>query len=138
MKMKVSLDTSAIVDLERGKVSIRHFIDHDVFISSVVAAEIFTGTHLRTDRRTATNKARKLLSLFEIIPLDMKIAEITGKINAYLISNGMPVDFEDSVIAATFIHKKGDVLVTNNLKHFKRIPEISDKVLTVDDFVKNI
>lgn len=133
--MKVSLDTSAIVDIERGKVSIRHFTHHDVFISSVVAAEIFTGTHLRTDRKTATSKARKLLSLFEVVPLDMKIAEITGKINAYLISNGMPVDFEDSVIAATFIHKKGDILVTNNLKHFRRIPEISDKVMSVEDFV---
>lgn len=133
--MKVSLDTSAIVDIERGKVSIRHFIHHDVFISSVVAAEIFTGTYLRKDRKAATSKARKLFSIFEVVPLDTKIAEITGKINAYLISNGMPVDFEDSVIAATFIRKKGDALVTNNLKHFRRIPEISDRVVSVKDFV---
>jgi|Deesub1362A_J573_1020465.scaffolds.fasta_scaffold00054_151 predicted nucleic acid-binding protein len=132
--MKISLDTSVIVDLERGKLSLRQLDKYDVFISSVVAAEIFTGTHLRRDSKKVTSKARNLLSLFEVVPFDFRIAEIAGRINAYLISNGFPVEFEDVVIAATFLQKKGDVLVTNNVRHFNRIPEVSEKVVSVSEF----
>jgi predicted nucleic acid-binding protein len=134
--MKLSIDTSVIVELERGKLSLKQLTKYDIFISSVVAAEIFTGAYLRKDSKKATSKARKLLSLFEIVPLDFEIAEIAGKINAYLISNGFPIEFGDTIIAATFIGRRGEVLVTNNVKHFKRIPRISEKVLSVDEFFK--
>ena len=135
--MKISLDASVIVELERGKLSLKEITQYDVFISSVVVAEIFTGTYLRRDSKKATSKARKLLSMFEVVPFDFEIAEIVGKINAYLISNGLPIEFEDTVIAATFIRKRGDVLVTNNAKHFRRIPEISEKVVSVNEFFKS-
>jgi predicted nucleic acid-binding protein len=135
--MKISLDTSVIVELERGRLSLKQLAGYDIFISSVVAAEICTGTYLRKDSKKATSKARKLLSLFEVVPLDFEIGEIAGKINAYLISKGLPVEFEDTVIAATFIKRKGDALVTNNLKHFDRIPEVAERVSTVDDFLKS-
>jgi len=59
----------------------------------------------------------------------MEIAEIIGKINAFLIANGSIIEYQDVAIAATFIYKRGDYLLTKNNKHFIRIPELRDKVL---------
>ena len=57
-------------------------MEYDVVISAVVAAEIFTGTNLRKDRKEARSKAiSRLLRL---------LARLT-----HLISNGLPVEFED-------------------------------------------
>ncbi len=57
-------------------------------------------------------------------PLDMEIAEIIGKLNAYLIAEGLPIEFLDVAIAATFVHEKGDRLLTRNKKHFTIIPGV--------------
>ena len=86
--MKIFIDTSVIVDIERGKEETAGLLDHlieqnnSILISSVVASEIFTGTYLRTDYKKATKKAKELFACFQIVPLDMEIAEIIGKINA--------------------------------------------------------
>ena len=133
--MKISLDTSIIVEIERRNEKIRGFIEsllerHEIFISVVVPSEVFTGTYLRIDYEKATQKAKGLFSKFEIIPLNMEIAEIIGKINAFLIANGSIIEYQDVAIAATFIYKRGNYLLTKNKKHFVRIPELRDKVLT--------
>jgi predicted nucleic acid-binding protein len=136
--MKISLDTSIIVEIERRNEKIRGFIEsllerHEIFISVVVPSEVFTGTYLRIDYEKATQKAKGLFSKFEIIPLNMEIAEIIGKINAFLIANGSIIEYRDVAIAATFIYKMGDYLLTKNNKHFVRIPELIDRVLTPDE-----
>ncbi|MFH1323226.1 MAG: type II toxin-antitoxin system VapC family toxin, partial [Methanobacteriota archaeon] len=118
--MKIFIDTSIVVDIEREIEEtsnlLQHLIltNHTVFMSTVVASEIFTGTYLRQDYKKATSKAKELFSCFHIIPLDMEIAETTGKINAYLIANGLPIEYQDVAIAATFVKEKGDWLLTKN------------------------
>ena len=136
--MKISLDTSIIVEIERKNEEIIEIIEklmkkHEIFISTVVLSEIFTGTYLREDYEKATKKARGLFSKFGIIPLNTEIAEIIGQINAFLIADGSVIEYQDIAIAATFVYKKGDYLLTKNKKHFGRIPELSDKVLTPDE-----
>ncbi|MGB7002654.1 MAG: type II toxin-antitoxin system VapC family toxin [Halobacteriota archaeon] len=136
--MKISLDTSIIVEIERRNEKIIEFIEnllerHEIFISVVVPSEVFTGTYLRIDYEKATQKAKRLFLKFEIVPLNMEIAEIIGKINAFLIANGSIIEYQDVAIAATFIYKMGDYLLTKNNKHFVRIPELIDKVLTPDE-----
>jgi|GEM_PF-5993465 predicted nucleic acid-binding protein len=51
----------------------------------------------------------------------------------HLISNGQPIDFEDTITAATFIKKRGDALLIKNINNFSRIPE---KVIDVEEFFK--
>ena len=41
-----------------------------------------------------------------------------------------------SLIASTFIAKKGDLPITNNIDHFRRIDEVSNKVISAHDFIK--
>mgnify|MGYP000259227157 CR=1 FL=1 len=136
--MKISLDTSIIVEIERKNDEIIEIIEklmkkHEIFISAVVMSEIFTGTYLREDYEKATKKAKGLFSKFGIIPLNTEIAEIIGQINAFLIADGSVIEYQDIAIAATFVYKKGDYLLTKNKKHFGRIPELSDKALTPDE-----
>ncbi len=138
------MDTSIIIDIERGNQEVIKLLDglildddNYVFISSVVLSEIFTGTYLREDYKKAVKKAKELFSLFEVIPLDTGIAEIIGEINAYLIANGLPIEYPDVAIAATFLSKKGEYLLTENVEHFSRIPELKKKVLRPGEF-KNL
>jgi len=135
--MKISLDTSIIVEIERRKEKTVELIEnllilHKIFISAVVPSEIFTGTYLREDYMRATQKAKRLFSTFEIIPLNTEIAEIIGRINAFLIADGsvIVIEYQDVAIAATFLYKSGDYLLTKNKKHFSRIPELKGKSLT--------
>ncbi|MCZ7404498.1 MAG: hypothetical protein O8C67_06155, partial [Candidatus Methanoperedens sp.] len=88
------------------------------------------GTYLRTDYKKATKKAKELFTCFHIVPLDMEIAEIIGKLNAYLIANGLPIEYQDVAIAATFIREKGDWLLTGNKKHFDIIPGVEKAAIT--------
>ena len=140
--MKIFIDTSIVVDIERENEDtvnlIQHLImtNHTVLMSAVVASEIFTGTYLRQDYKKATGKAKELFSCFQIIPLDMEIAETTGKISAYLIANGLPIEYQDVVIAATFVKEKGDCLLTKNKKHFTIIPGLEKAAVTPAEFKK--
>ena len=136
--MKISLDTSIIIEIERKKEETIELIEnllktHEIFISAVVPSEIFTGTYLRKDYKKATQKAKSLFANFEIVPLNMEIAEIIGQINAFLITDGSVIEYQDIAIAATFLYKSGYYLLTENKKHFTRIPELKDKTLTPDE-----
>ncbi len=134
--MRIFIDTSIVVDIERENEETGNLIQHlistnnTVLVSTVVASEIFTGTYLRQDYKKATKKAKELFSCFKIIPLDMEIAEITGKIIAYLIVNGIPVEYQDVAIAATFLRERGDCLLTKNKKHFTIIPGLENAAVT--------
>ena len=95
--MKIGLDTSIIVDLDRGEKLTKNLLrklilqGDDVFVSTVVCSEIFTGAYLREDFKKATSKVRSLCSQISIVPLDIEDAEIIGELNAFLISNGKPI-----------------------------------------------
>jgi len=139
--VRVSLDTSIIIDIERGKREVIKLLDdltfaddNHIFISSVVLSEVFTGTYLREDYKKAVKKAKELFSLFEIVPLDAEIAEVIGEINAYLIANGRPIEYQDVAIAATFLSKNGEYLLTENVEHFSRMQGLKKKVLRPSEF----
>jgi predicted nucleic acid-binding protein len=142
--MKIFIDTSIVVDIERGKEVTVELLerlmekDNSILISTVVASEIFTGTYLRIDYKKATKKAKELFTCFQIAPLDMEIAEIIGKINAYLIANGLPIEYQDVAIAATFVREKGDWLLTENKKHFDIIPGVEKAAITPTELMKKM
>lgn len=139
--MRISLDTSVVVEIERGAEKVVKLlddlvIDNQIFISSVVLSEVFTGTYLREDYKRATKKAKELFSMFEVVPLDGEIAEILGQLNAYLIAKGLPIEYQDVAIASTFLHKQGEYLLTQNPEHFLRIPGLKDKAVRPPEFKK--
>lgn len=135
----VFVDTSIIVDVDRGKQDVIDLLKcltgaERAFISTVSVSEILTGSYLRGDYKAAVKKAERVLSQFRWVPLNGDIAKLTSELNAYLISKGEPVEFQDVVIAASFLFERCEVLLTENKDHFDRLPNLKGKVMTPQEF----
>ena len=141
--MRVLLDTSVIVDVDRGKKEVidvcrKLTMEHEALISTVTVSEILTGSYLRKDYRKAVAKAKKVLGQFSWINLDGAVAEKTAQLNAYLITEGQPIEYQDQAIAASCLVTRSDVLLTRNKEHFIRIPALKDKVLTPEELEQKL
>ncbi len=136
---KIFVDTSIIVDVDRGKQEVidlckRLTSTNSAFISTVSVSEILTGSYLRKDYKTAVKKAEKVLSQFRWVPLNGEVAKLVAELNAYLISKGQPIEYQDVAIAACFLLECCDVLLTENKEHFERLPNLKNKVMTPKEF----
>ena len=135
------VDTSIIVDVDRGNEEVIELCKrltgtNSAFISTVSVSEILTGSYLRKDYKTAVKKAEKVLSQFRCVALNGEVAKIIAELNAYLISKGQPIEYQDVAIAASFLLECCDVLLTENKDHFERLPNLKGKVLTPKEFYK--
>jgi predicted nucleic acid-binding protein len=135
----VFVDTSIIVDVDRGKQDIIELCKkitstNSAFISTVSVSEILTGSYLRKDYKNALKKAEKVLSQFRWVPLNGEVAKLVAELNAYLISKGQPIEYQDVAIAASFLMVSCDVLLTENKEHFERLPNLKGKVMTPKEF----
>lgn len=133
------MDTSIIVDVDRGKQDVielckRLTSTNSAFISTISVSEILTGSYLRQDFKAAIKKAEKVLSQFQWIPLTGETAKLVAQLNAYLISKGQPIEYQDIAIAASFLVEGCDVLLTENKGHFERLPNLKGKVITPKEF----
>ena len=104
----VFVDTSIIVDVDRGKEDVielckRLTSTNSAFISTVSVSEILTGSYLRKDYKAAVKKAEKVLSQFRWVSLNGETAKLIAELNAYLISKGQPIEYQDVAIAASFL-----------------------------------
>ncbi len=73
---------------------------------------------------------RDILQWLEILPVGLEESLLAGDILAHLRAKGLPIDVEDVLIGATALIK-GLTVVTDNIKHFQRIPN-----LQVEDWLK--
>lgn len=118
------LDTNmCIFAMKRRGDVLRRILEHDpeeICISSITYAELCHG--VEKSLRREQNRLALLLFLSEIriMPYDAKAAEEYGLIRASLEKEGQPIGPMDMLIAS---HAKavGAVVVTNNLKEFRRI-----------------
>jgi predicted nucleic acid-binding protein len=105
-----------------------------VFISTVSVSEILTGSYLRKDYKAALKKAERGHGQFRWFPLNGEAAKLMAELNAYLISKGQPIYYQDVAIAASFLIVRCDVLLTENKEHFERLPNMKDKVMAPKEF----
>ncbi|HLC00894.1 MAG TPA: type II toxin-antitoxin system VapC family toxin [Candidatus Bathyarchaeia archaeon] len=135
----VLVDTSIIVDVDRGKQDVidlcRQLTATDsASISTVSVSEILTGSFLRKDYKVAVRKAEKVLRQFRWVSLNGDAAKLIAELNAYLISKGQPIEYQDVAIAASFLVECCDILLTENKEHFERLPNLKGKVMTPKEF----
>ncbi len=135
----VFVDTSIIVDVDRGREDVIELCKqltstNSAFMSTVSVSEILTGSYLRKDYVAAVKKAEQVLSQFRWVSLNGQIAKHTAQLNAYLISKGQPIEYQDVVIAASFLVECCDILLTENKEHFERLPNLKGKVMTPKEF----
>ena len=129
--MNYFIDTNVIIDfLEAEKLAVecmRKLVEQHVFISSIVAAELYRGVFLSENKREAERVA-EFIKTVEIKDFDHKSAQIFGQKYAQLKKAGKITQEVDLLIASVCLAHDG-VFVTRNSKDFKNIEGL--KILAV-------
>lgn len=100
----------------------------EVCISSITLAELMYGVHKSQHQKKNKVALSNFLLPLEIMPFDEQVTDYYGRIRSYLEKNGTVIGPLDMMIAA---HAQclGVTLVTNNIKEFIRVPD-----LTIEDW----
>ena len=92
----------------------------DVAISSVVAAELWTGVMKSRERRRNQQALNEFLAFVEVLDWPSDAARVYGEIRAALEAKGRPIGAMDLLIAAHAIHVRA-ALATRNRDEFERV-----------------
>ena len=95
-------------------------------ISTITYAELCFGIAKGASTRRAErqNQLQSLVSRLQLLTWDSAAAEHYGEIRALLQLRGTPIGNNDLLIAAQ-VRSLGAVLVTNNIREFSRVPDLS-------------
>ena len=128
--MAYLFDTDAISELLRRRpnqayVQWLESIPRDAqFTSAVTVGELFKGAFRSAAKeRHLINIEERVLPAVTILPFDLSTARVFGMIRAELEMTGNILPDTDLQIAATAIYHDLE-LVTGNLRHFQRIPNL--------------
>lgn len=129
--MAYLFDTDAISETLRKK-PLKEYVEwlttltrEQQYTSSIVISELYKGAYRSLKREQLTFKIRTtILPVLTVLPFDTNTAQIYGQIAAQLEQTGQKLANPDLQIAATAIQHKL-VLVTGNIKHFDRIPDLA-------------
>ena len=128
--MAFLFDTDAISELLRPRPArsyvkwIMKVAREEQFTSAVVLGELYKGAYRSQDwERYLTNIEQRVLPAVTVLPYDISIAKVFGKIRAQLEEIGTILPDADIQIAATAIGYDLD-LITGNLRHFSRISDL--------------
>jgi tRNA(fMet)-specific endonuclease VapC len=124
--MQYLIDTDICIYWLRGKTSVRDRLLEigwaEVAICVITVSELYFGaynsTKVEQNLATADNFIRNISVLF----LDQSLKKF-GEIKAKLRKAGTPVADFDLLIASVAI-RENLILVTNNIRHYQRIPNI--------------
>ena len=127
--MSLSLDSSTIVDVLRGHPDVRSRFasaierDEDLVVSSIVLHELAYGAWRsgRADQRLS--EVEVLLGRMRVEPFQGEDSLEAGRLRAYLADHGGPAGAYDELIAGQAI-ARGWMMVTSNLRHFLRAPDL--------------
>jgi tRNA(fMet)-specific endonuclease VapC len=89
-------------------------------LSSITVAELFYGAEKSKARKKNWAVVEDFISNFGIVPFDEKSCQTYAKIRASLEKLGVPIGPMDLLIASISL-AKNFILVTNNIKEFRRI-----------------
>lgn len=100
--------------------------------SAVVIGELYRGAfRSRARDRHLENIEQRVLPTVTVLPYDVAVARVYGRIRADLESQGRPLADADLQIAATALHH-GLTLVTGNLRHYERVPNLEISAVFAD------
>ena len=93
------------------------------FTTAVTLGELLYGAAKRGSA-TLTQKVRELvIGALPVLPFDERAAEAYGPLRARLESDGRRLDEPDLRIASIAL-SRGLVVVTGNVRHFSRVPDL--------------
>lgn len=96
----------------------------DIGISAIAAYELYYGAYKSQAKENNLAALQDFLAPLEIVPFNIADISIAGEIRADLERRGQIIGAYDIQIAAQAI-ARGVILVTNNLREFKRIERLN-------------
>lgn len=93
------------------------------FASAVTVAEHVYGLARRPEARTLARLVHLFLEVAQVLPWDRDAAQRQGELRARLEGDGTPIHAYDAMIAAHALSRQL-ILVTDNEKHFRRVPRL--------------
>lgn len=93
------------------------------FTSSITLGELIFGARKKGSSRLLTEIRRLVTSSLPILPFDADAATRYGEVRADLESRGLRIEEPDLRIASIAL-VRGLTVVTGNLRHFNRVPNL--------------
>lgn len=124
--MNWALDANACIAFMRGrsvamKTALLSVEPGRVFVPSIVRAELLTGALKSKRPERVLGETRSFLRPFGTLAFDDTCAETYSLLRHDLVRRGLSIGPNDLVLAAT-THAHGAVLVTHNVREFRRVP----------------
>jgi len=94
-----------------------------ICISVVTFAELIYGVERSSSTKINLPIIKDFVSCLSVLPWDSLAAEYYGKLRAILERKGTPIGNMDLMIAAHAISKEL-IVVTNNTRHFEKVPQL--------------
>ncbi|MBM9499825.1 type II toxin-antitoxin system VapC family toxin [Leptospira sp. 201903071] len=129
--MNYFLDTNICIYFLKGKSeniekNIRKLNPNRIKIPSIVKAELLLGALKSNDKKKNREVVLSFLDPFEIIGFNDIESEIYAEVRSDLELQGISIGPNDLVIASVVLSSNG-ILVTNNEKEFKRVPNLKSE-----------
>ena len=126
--LKYLLDTNIVIYvLKRRPVEVLEIFNTNasrMAISSITLSELFYGAEKSINVDKNLEAIEEFISHLEVLSYDAKASQHYGQIKAALEKKGEVIGENDIHIAAHAI-SQGLILVTNNLREFKRVPNLA-------------
>lgn len=121
--MALLIDTSLLVEFERGDAPIELLGEEQQAISVVSVSELLHGVHRARRSQRARRQAvvEAILAEFEALPITEPVARVHADIWAWLSARGSVIGNHDLWIAATAL-SHGLGVATRDARDFTRIP----------------
>ena len=119
------LDTNVCVDYFTGRypkvvAHLQASSPEDLFVSSVVVAELRYGADNSARRRTNHTRIDVFVEEIEVLDFDLGAAAAYGRVRARFEEGGPPIGPNDMLIAAHALSRRLTV-VTDNTEEFRRV-----------------
>ncbi len=131
LESEVIFDTDVIIDyLKRRPDPDAKRLFHEVkankmtaHMSPITVFELCRGARLSPEPERRLEEVKILRSYVNVLPFDAETADKASEICVSLETSGEPLEIRDLFIAASAI-MHGIPLITRNISHFKRVPDL--------------
>ena len=128
--MGVILDSSVLIEAERGHLDIDRFVNNretqPFGLSVITVAELLHGVHRADSEKRRIKRSayvEKVIELFPIYPFGIDTARVYAQLWATLLRKGVQIGAHDVIIASTAI-ALGFSVATFDKRDFERIEEL--------------
>ncbi len=121
------IDTDILIYALKGHEGVtqafRDHADQPMALSVISYGELIFGAQKSTQRQRNLARVRRLAQIYPVIEVSTPVMDTYGELKATLQRDGAPLDDMDLIIGATAL-VLSYVLVSNNERHFRRIPDL--------------